>query len=98
MSSSTKIHGAGIRRPSQIRTAAETTTMPPRTAQTGIARTQARVRASATLLAKPDLAQGARHTRGLLDPDLSRRGRNLVEHGVPDGRAAGRILERGDVP
>src|SRR6266511_2295283 len=84
MSSSTMIQGAATRRAMRNRTTAETTTRPASHAQTGTARTSERAGAptAAALSAKPDLA---------------RRLSDVLEQHVADTRAAGPLLECGDV-
>src|SRR5437868_8690714 len=71
--------------------------MPPRTSQTGTARTRASGRTAATLLAKPDLAQRRRELARVLEPDLRGGLRHVAVDGVADGLAARGLLERGDV-
>src|SRR6266511_1544732 len=99
MSSSTMIQGAATRRAMRNRTTAETTTRPASHAQTGTARTSERAGAptAAALSAKPDLARGGGESPGVLDPDLARRLSDVLEQHVADTRAAGPLLECGDV-
>src|SRR3954462_4088161 len=91
MSSSTMIQGVTMRRARAYLIRVETTTSPATHAHIGTRRRNARA-----LLTKADLAQPCREDGSVVavEPDLGGGGRDLLDHLLGDGRAAGEPLQR----